>query len=136
LKELKETEDKEKQKFIRDEILSIRRSVNRTKQYTEIYWNKLIEWKNSLDDISAADLMRIDKELKSAGKQERRWEFLAKSFLYKRTVDDKWDIFEEATNGKNLKEWDSLYVDFGNNISAETKVWAGDFLPIDIQVVK
>lgn len=134
--DLEKAQTPEQKKVIRDEILSIGRSVNRTKQYTQITWEKLAEWKNSLDDISAADLMRIDKELKWKAKQERRWEFLAKSFLYKRTIDDKWDIFEEPTDGKNLKEWDSLYVDFGNNISAETKIGAWDFLPLDISVIK
>jgi flagellum-specific peptidoglycan hydrolase FlgJ len=133
---LEKTTDTLERKKIREEILSINRSVNRTKQYTQIAWEKLAEWKNSLNDISAANLMRLDKELKWKSKQERRWEFLAKSFLYKRTLDDKWDIFEEATDGKNLKEWDSLYVDFGNNISAETKIGAWDFLPLDISVIK
>ena len=133
---LEKTTDAIERKKIREEILSINRSVNRTKQYTQIAGEKLAEWKNTLDDISAADLMRIDKELKWKSKQERRWEFLSKSFLYKRTLDEKWDIFEEPNDGKNLKEWDSLYVDFGNNISAETKIGAWDFLPLDISVIK
>ena len=43
--------------------------------------------------------MRIDKESKL-----RRGEFLSKSFLYKRTTDKEGNIFEEPSDGKDLKE--------------------------------
>jgi hypothetical protein len=44
--------------------------------------------------------MRLDKETS----KERRGEFLSKSFLYKQTTDTEGNIFQEATDGKNLKE--------------------------------
>jgi flagellum-specific peptidoglycan hydrolase FlgJ len=122
----------DKKKAIREEILSIRRSFNRTRQYAEIASLKLAEGKNNLDSISAADLMKIDKEIS----KDKRGEFLSKSFLYKRTQDADGNTFEEPTDGKNLKEGDILYVDFGGNKSAESKVGIGDFLPVDTKVVK
>ena len=60
---------------------------------------KPAEGKNSLDTISAANLMRIDKESKL-----RRGEFLSKSFLYKRTTDKEGNISEYPSDGKDLKE--------------------------------
>jgi flagellum-specific peptidoglycan hydrolase FlgJ len=131
-RQLEQAEKQEDRIRIRSEILAIKRSYNRTKQFTEISGNKLAEWKNNLDNISAADLMRIDKELW----KEKRWEFLSKSFLYKRTQDSEGNISEEPTDGKRLKEGDTLFVDFGNNKSAESKVWAWDFIGIDIKVIK
>lgn len=130
--ELKEERNTDKKRAIREEILSIRRSFNRTKQFTEIATYKLSEGKNNLDSIPASDLMRIDKE----ASKEKRWEFLSKSFLYKRTQDIDGNISEEPTDGKNLKEGDTLIVDFGNNKSAESKIWVWDFIWTDIKVVK
>ena len=61
--ELKVELNTDKRRSIREEILSIRRSFNRTKQFTEISTNKLSEGKNNLDSILASDLMRLDKEV-------------------------------------------------------------------------
>jgi flagellum-specific peptidoglycan hydrolase FlgJ len=122
----------DRKKIIREEILSIRRSFNRTKQYTEVASTKLAEGKNNLDDISAINLMKIDKEVS----KEKRWEFLSKSFLYKRTQDAEGNTFEEPSDGRNLNEGDTLYIDFGGNKSAESKIGIGDFLSVDIKVVK
>lgn len=130
-KQLKEAKENNQKREIRMQILQLRRELNRTKQFTEISENTLVEWKTSLDDIKASDLLKVDKESKL-----RRGEFLSKSFLYKRTTDSEWNIFEEASDGKDLKEGDTLYVDFWKNVSAENKIWVGDFLPIDIKVVK
>jgi hypothetical protein len=44
--------------------------------------------------------MRLDKEVS----KDRRGEFLSKSFLYKQTIDKDGDTYQEATNGKDLKE--------------------------------
>lgn len=121
----------EKKKAIREEILSIRRSFNRTKQYTEIASLKLAEGKNNLDSISAADLMRIDKEVS----KDKRGEFLSKSFLYKRTQDAEGNTFEEPSDGKNLKEGDMLYVDFGGNKSANDRIGLGHMLGANIEYV-
>jgi flagellum-specific peptidoglycan hydrolase FlgJ len=118
-------------KELRRQILELRRELNRTQQFTSIANNKISEWKESLDKLSASDLMKIDKQT-----WLRRWEFLSKSFLYKRTIDKKDGMeYEEASDGKNLKEWDVLYVDFWKNQSAESKIWIGDFLPKEVQVV-
>ena len=130
-KELEWAKDIEQKRRIREEILSIKREFNRSKQYGNVMNMKLAEGKNSLDAISAWDLMRIDKESKL-----RRGEFLSKSFLYKRTTDKEGNIFEEPSDGKDLKEWDTLFVDFGKNGSAESKIGIGDLLSIDIKVVK
>lgn len=130
-KELEWAKDIEQKHRIREEILSIKRGFNRSKQYGNIMKTKPAEWKSSLDTISAADLMRIDKESKL-----RRGEFLSKSFLYKRTTDKEGNISEEPSDGKNLKEWDTLFVDFGKNKSADDKIGAGDFLSMEIKVVK
>ncbi len=116
---------------IRNQILSLKRELNRTKQYTTIANSRLAEWKNSIDTISASDLMKLDKE-----SWLRRGELLSKSFLYKRTKDTDGNIYEEPSDGKDLKEEDSLYVDFWKNGSAESKIGAGDFLSIDIKVIK
>jgi septal ring factor EnvC (AmiA/AmiB activator) len=47
----------------REEILSLKRELNRTKRFTEVSSNKLAEGKTSIDSISASNLMRLDKEL-------------------------------------------------------------------------
>jgi hypothetical protein len=99
--------DIEQKRQIREEILSIKRELNKAKQFTEISQNKLAEGKNELDAIPASNLMKIDKEVS----KERRGEFLSKSFLYKRTTDSEGNIFEEATDGKNLQAGDTLLVD-------------------------
>lgn len=130
-KQLEQAEKQEDRARIRSEILAIKRSYNRTKQFTEISGNKLAEWKNNLDNISAADLMRIDKEVS----KEKRWEFLSKSFLYKRTQDSEGNISEEPTDGKNLKEGDILIVDFGGNKSANDRIGLGHMLGADIEYV-
>jgi hypothetical protein len=44
--------------------------------------------------------MKLDKE----ASKEKRGEFLAKSFLYKRTTDAEGNISEEPTSGKDLIE--------------------------------
>ncbi len=121
----------EKKKAIREEILSIRRSFNRTKQYAEIASLKLAEGKNNLDSILASDLMKIDKEIW----KDKRGEFLSKSFLYKRIQDTEGNTFEEPTDGKNLKEGDALYVDFGGNKSANDRIGLGHMLGANIEYV-
>lgn len=130
-KELEWEKDIERKRRIREEILSIKREFNRTKRYTDIMNMKPAEGKNSLDTISAANLMRIDKESKL-----RRGEFLSKSFLYKRTIDKEGNIFEEPSDGKNLKEWDILFVDFGKNKSANNRIGLWNMLSADIGYVK
>ena len=130
--ELKKNPKNPENQQIRGQIAELRRELNRTKQYSNITAEtskKLIESKN-MDTISASALMKIDRG------EWNRGEFLSKSFLYKRTTDAEWNISEEPTNGKDLKEWDMLFVDFGKNTSAESKIWAGDFLPMNIKVVK
>lgn len=130
-RELDWAKDIEQKRRIREEILSIKREFNRTKQYTSIMTTKPAEGKNSLDAISAADLMRIDKESKL-----RRGEFLSKSFLYKRTADKEGNISEEPSDGKDLKEWDTLFVDFGKNRSANNRIGLWHMLSTDIGYVK
>jgi hypothetical protein len=98
--ELEQTQDKERRKIIRSEILSIRRAFNRTKQYTEIANNKLAEGKNNLDDISAVNLLKIDKEIS----KERRGEFLSKSFLHKQTSDAEGNAYQEPLEAEKIKE--------------------------------
>lgn len=130
-KQLKEAKENNQKREIRMQILQLRRELNRTKQFTEISENTLVEWKTSLDDIKASDLLKVDKESKL-----RRGEFLSKSFLYKRTTDSEWNIFEEASDGKDLKEGDTLYVDFWKNVSANRNIGAAHMLPVDILYVK
>ncbi len=129
--ELKKTEKAEKKTELRSQILGLKRELNRAKQYTVIASSKLAEWKNSLDAISAADLMRLDKE-----SGLRRWELLSKSFLYKRTTDKDGNIFEEPVDSGNIKEGDTLMVDFWKNGSANRRIWAGHMLPSSINIVK
>ena len=121
----------DKKKAIRGEIHSIRRSFNRTKQYTDVASLKLAEGKNNLDSISAADLMKIDKEVS----KDKRGEFLSKSFLYKRTQDTEGNNFEEPSNGRDLKEGDILHVDFGGNKSANDRIWLGHMLGANVEYV-
>ena len=130
--ELEKAKDTNERKFIREQILSLRRELNRAKQYTTISNNKLVEWKNNLDSISAANLMRLDKE----ASKEKRWEFLSKSFLYKRTEEKDGNVLEEPVEQKDIKEWDTLYVDFGKNKSANSRIGAGHMLPASINIVK
>lgn len=116
---------------IRWQILGLRRELNRSKQFTSIANNKNIDGAWSLDDITASNLLKIDKE--SAA---RRWELLSKTFLYKRTTDANWTIFEEPSDGKNLKPGDTVYVDFGKNKSANRHLWAGHMLDVSIEYIK
>lgn len=117
---------------IRGEIAELRRELNRTKQFTNIgkEGSKKIAENKNMDSLSAAELMKIDREEWSRG------EFLSKSFLYKQTTDTDGNIFQEATDGKNLKEWDILYVDFGKNKSANNRIGLGHMLGVDISYVK
>lgn len=69
-------ENKEEAARIRNEILGLKRELNRTKQFTSIAWNKNIEGKNDLDSISASNLMRVDKEVS----KEKRGEFYRNHF--------------------------------------------------------
>ena len=83
---------------IREEIRSLKRELNRAKQFTSIKESEILKGKESLDAISAADLMKLDKESKM-----RRGELLSKSFLYKRTNDIDGNIYEEPSNGSDLQ---------------------------------
>lgn len=130
-KQLEQAEKQEDRIRIRSEILAIKRSYNRTKQFNEISGSKLAEWKNNLDNISATNLMKIDKEVS----KEKRWEFLSKSFLYKRTEGEDGNIYEEATDWKNLKEGDTVFVDFWNNKSANRRIGLWHMLSADIGYV-
>lgn len=130
--ELERAKDIGEKRLIREQILSLRRELNQAKQFTSISESKLVEWKNNLDSISAADLMRLDREVS----KEKRWEFLSKSFLYKRTTNSDGDTFEEPVEHSQIREWDTLYVDFGKNKSAESKIGVGDFLSMNTKVVK
>ena len=125
-------ENKEEAARIRNEILGLKRELNRTKQFTTIAGNKNIEKKNDLDSISASNLMRVDKEVS----KEKRGEFLSKSFLYKRSTDSEGIISEEPTDGRNLKEGDILFVDFGKNKSANMRIGLWQMLWADIGYVK
>ncbi len=117
---------------IRGEIAELRRELNRTKQFTTIAKEsskKIAEWKN-MDTLSAAELMRIDRE------EWTRSEFLSKSFLYKQTEVSEGNIFQEAIDIKNIREWDKLFVDFGKNKSANNKIGLGHMLSTDIGYVE
>lgn len=131
-RELEKVKDTGEKKLIREQILSLRRELNRAKQFTSITENKLVEWKNNLDSISAANLMRLDKEVS----KEKRWEFLSKSFLYKRTTDTDGNTFEEPVDRDTIREGDVLFVDFWKNQSANNKIWAGHMLLSSINAVK
>ena len=63
-RDLDKSKSEDEKRRIREEILSIKRELNRTKQYTNIMDSKHAEGKNNLDSISAANLMKIDKESK------------------------------------------------------------------------
>jgi hypothetical protein len=130
--ELKKNPKNPENAQIRGEIAKLRRELNRTTQLTTITKEgskKLAEGKN-MDTISPADLMRIDKE------EWVRWEFLSKSFLYKQSVDNEGTIFQEATDGKDIREWDTLYVDFWKNKQANNRIWLGHMLGANIEYVK
>lgn len=117
---------------IRGEIAELRRELNRTKQFTAITkeWSmKLAESKN-MDTLSAAELMRIDRE------EWTRGEFLSKSFLYKQTKDNEGNIFQEPADVKNLKEWDTLYVDFWKNKSANNRIGLWHMLSVSTEYVQ
>ncbi len=119
----------------KEQILALRREINRTKRFTEISDNKLAEGQSSLDTISAANLMKMDKEVS----MEKRGEFLSKSFLYKRTTDGEWNIFEEPTDGKNIKEGDTLFVDLWKDTGKKSAYWRiglGQMLWTDVWYVK
>ncbi len=119
----------------RDELLQLRREVNRTKRYTEISWKELSNWAVDLDNIPASNLMRIDRD----NKTERRWEFFSRSYLYKRTIDESGNIYEEPSDGKSLKEGDTLFIDLWKNTgkkSAYWTIWLWDMLSIDIWYIK
>ncbi len=117
---------------IRGEIAELRRELNRTKQFTNISkeGSKKIAENKNMDTLSAAELMKIDREEWSRG------EFLSKSFLYKQTTDIDGNIFQEPTDGKNIREWDSIYVDFGKNQSANNRIGLGHMLGTNIWYVK
>ncbi len=130
--ELKKEKDTERKRRIKDEILSIKREFNRSKQFWEVMLKKPAELKGSLDSISAADLMRLDKEVS----KDKRGEFLSKSFLYKRTTDNEGNIMEEPVEQNNIKEWDTLFVDFGKNKSANMRIWLWQMLGVDVEFVE
>lgn len=117
---------------IRNEIASLKRELNRVKQLASISKEasrKLSEGKN-MDSLSPADLMKIDKE------EWKRGEFLSKSFLYKQTTDSEGNITQEPSDGKNLKEWDIIVVDFGKNKQANNRIGLGHMLGANIEYVK
>ncbi len=121
-----------KNKQIREQIAEIRRELNRTKQYSNITQEnskKLIGSKN-IDTASAATLIKIDRE------EWGRGEFLSRSFLYKQTKDSGGNIYEEPSNGKDLREWDTLLVDFGKNKNAYNLIGLGHMLTADIGYIK
>ena len=130
--ELKKSKDVEQSKRIKAEILAIKREFNRSKQFEVVFNKKPTEWKNSLDTISAADLMHLDKEVS----KDKRGEFLSKSFLYKRITDNEGNSTEEPTDGKNIKEWDILFVDFGKNKSANRSIWLWHMLGVELWYVE
>ena len=118
----------------REELLSLQREFNRTKQYTTISNNRLAEWKTSLDNIDASSLMRIDKETS----KDTRGEFLSRSFLYKRLTDSEWNISELPIESEKIKDWDELFVDLGKSTSRKSAYWKiglGDMLPVWIWYV-
>ncbi len=130
--ELTKAKDAEQRKRIKEEILAIKREFNRSKQFGEVLNKKPAEWKNNLDSISAADLMRLDKEVS----KDKRGEFLSKSYLYKRTTDNEGNIMEEPVEQNNIKEWDILFVDFGKNKSANMRIWLWQMLGVDVEFVE
>lgn len=130
--ELISAKDADRKKQIKDEILAIKREFNRSKQFGIVMEKKPAEWKNNLDSVSAADLMRLDKEVS----KEKRGEFLAKSFLYKRTTDSEGNIIEEPVETGKITQGDTLFVDFGKNRSAERRIGTGHMLPWNINIVK
>lgn len=111
----------------KEQILALRREINRTKRFTEISDNKLIEGKLNIDTVSAANLLKINKE--------QEW-FLSWSFLYKRTQDLEGNIYEESVEKNTIKEGDTLFVDFWRNSNANKRIWAGHMLPANINIVK
>lgn len=130
--ELKKSPKNPENTKIRGEIAQLRRELNRTKQFTTITKEsskKIAEWKD-MDTLSASQLMRIDRE------EWARWEFLVKSFLYKQTIDSEGNIFQESTDGKNLKEGEVLFVDFWRNKQANNRIGLGHMLWANIEYIK
>lgn len=117
---------------IRGEIAQLRRELNRAKQFTNIAkeGSKKIAENKNMDTLSAAELMKIDRE------EWNRGEFLSKSFLYKQTTDTDGNIFQEPTDGKNIREWDSIYIDFGKNKSANNRIGLWHMLDVAIGYIK
>ncbi len=132
LDELNKEKDAEQRKKIKEEILGIKRELNRSKQFGEVTLKKPAEWKNSLDTISASNLLRLDKEVST----EKRGEFLSKSFLYKRSTDSEGTIIEEPVETGKITQWDTLFVDFGKNKSANMRIWLWHMLGVDVGYVE
>ncbi len=131
----------EEKKAIREQILSIKRELNRTKTYTELSRTNALareksnDGKDSLDSLSASNLMRIDKD-ETWKNKEKRGTLLSKFFLYARKTDAEGNIHEEPYNGKDLAREEELYVDFGKNKSAYNRIWLGHMLSADVGYVK
>lgn len=117
---------------VRSQIASLRRELNRAKQFTDIKkpLSEEIIGGRGFDGINADELLKIDKE------EWERWIFLSKTFLYKQTKDTDGNIFEEAIDGKELNEWDTFLVDFWKNESANKRIGLGHMLPVSVEYVK
>ena len=62
--------------------------------------------------------------------------FISKTFAYKQTKDERWEIVETPLDVARIKENDKIKVDFGKNNSANYRIWAGDLFPSNVKVVK
>jgi Phage tail lysozyme len=118
----------------REELLSLQREFQRAKQYTRLSKEQIPEGRSTLDSIDASALLRIDKELS----KETRWEFLSQSFLFKRNIDNEWNVTESPLETKSIVAWDEFIVDLGKNTwrkSAYWKIGLWDILPASIGYV-
>jgi hypothetical protein len=117
---------------IRSQIAALRRELNRAKRFTEIKnaeSEKLI-WGKWFDSVNANELLKIDRF------EWKRWEFLSKTFLYKQTQDAEGVIYEEFTDARDVKEGDTILVDFWKNESANRRIGLWHMLPSTLEYVK
>ena len=80
-----------------------------------------------LDTVAPKDLIKLEQIQRG---------ILAKFYAFKEVEDHTGAVLEEPIDIKNLKEGDSIRIDFGKNAKANAKIGAGDLLGANVNVVK
>lgn len=117
--------DRERNRISRFDLLANAR-FNKNEDQRKFAEELLAKYK-TVENVPAKELLRL--EILGRGT-------LSKMYAFKETRNEKGETVETPLDVNDIKEGDSIRIDFGRNANADAKLGAGHLLPANVEVVK